>query len=88
MAETVEKDDLKALLKVMSLLTQIEDRTVDTNQMFGPLKEIVQMLKEYQFVFGSKVYTQVSYRSFFIILIFWLKITFNVFKFFKLNNII
>lgn len=60
MSEKFEKDDLKSLLKIMALLTRIEERTLATDQMFGPLKDIVQMLKEYQFVFGSKVYTQVN----------------------------
>lgn len=59
MTDPFEKDDLKSLLKVMDLLTKIEERTLATDQMFGPLKDIVQMLKEYQFVFSSKVYTQV-----------------------------
>lgn len=61
MAEPLEKDDLKALLKIMGLLNDIEQRTLATDQMFGPLKEIVQMLKEYQFVFSNKVYTQVGH---------------------------
>lgn len=61
MSEPFEKDDLKSLLKVMALLSQIEERTLATDQMFGPLKDIVQMLKEYQFVFSSKVYTQVRF---------------------------
>lgn len=60
MAEPFEKDDLKSLLIMMALLNQIEARTIATDQMFGPLKDIVQMLKEYQFVFSSKVYTQVK----------------------------
>lgn len=61
MSAPLEKDDLKSLLRVMALLVEIEERTLATDRMFGPLKDIVQMLKEYQFTFSSKVYTQVRY---------------------------
>lgn len=61
MSEELEKDDLKTLINVMEVISSIEARTLETDKMFEPLKEIVSMLKDYKFEFEERVLMQVKY---------------------------
>lgn len=56
--QELDKDDLKALLQIMAMLNKIEERSLETDRMFEPLKDIAAMLKEYKFEFDNKIYTQ------------------------------
>lgn len=57
----VDKDNLNELLEVMGMLNKIEERQLETDRMFEPLKDIVQMLKEYNYEFENTIYMQVSF---------------------------
>lgn len=54
----LDKDDLPTLLQMMAILNRIEERSLETDQMFDPLKDIVVMLKEYKFEFDERVERQ------------------------------
>lgn len=53
-----DKDNLERLLQTMNMLNKIEERAIDTDRMFEPLRSIADMLKEYQFVFEDRIYVQ------------------------------
>lgn len=59
-AVEIYKDDLQQLLTVKSILNQIEERQIETDRMFDPLKDIAAMLKEYNYEFEKKIYDQVK----------------------------
>lgn len=54
----VQQEDLETLLKVMSILSKIKDRQVDTDNMFEPLKNMVDLLKQFSVEFSDSVFEQ------------------------------
>lgn len=60
LALEVDENNLDDLLKVLSILNKIEERQMDTDSMFDPLKAIVAMLKKYNLTFENKIYLQVG----------------------------
>jgi dynein heavy chain, axonemal len=52
------EDDFETLLKILSVITQIKEREVETDNMFEPLKEVVALLKTYNEDFNEAVYNQ------------------------------
>ncbi|KAG5679915.1 hypothetical protein PVAND_009451 [Polypedilum vanderplanki] len=51
-------DDYELLLKILKTLSQINERERKTDEMFEPLKEIVDMLKNYDVKFDEKINDQ------------------------------
>lgn len=56
----IDKNDTKGLLKIMSILNTINDKQYIYDDMFDPLKAIVELLKEYDYKFADNVIAQVS----------------------------
>lgn len=54
----VTKEDFDTLLSVMSILSKIKDRSMETDSMFDPLKDTVDLLKQYNVDFDDNVYNQ------------------------------
>lgn len=54
----VTKEDFDTLLSVMSILSKIRDRSLETDRMFDPLKDTVDLLKQYNVDFDDNVYNQ------------------------------
>jgi dynein heavy chain, axonemal len=52
------EEDFETLLKILSVITQIKEREVVTDNMFEPLKEVVALLKTYNEDFNEAVYNQ------------------------------
>lgn len=52
------RDDFASLLKILEALTQIKNQEISTDNMFEPLKEIVNLLSEYNVEFEDKVHNQ------------------------------
>jgi dynein heavy chain, axonemal len=48
------EEDFETLLKILSVITQIKEREVETDNMFDPLKEVVALLKTYNVDFSDK----------------------------------
>lgn len=55
----IDKDDHKGLLSIMNILNKIDARQTETDQMFEPLKNIVQLLKGYHIDFDKRILNQV-----------------------------
>lgn len=60
MSQEIDKEEIGKLIEILSVLHQIEDRTMETDAMFEPLKDIVELLKSYGEEADNKVYTQVN----------------------------
>lgn len=56
----LKEDDYEGLLKVMGYLFKIRDRQLATDVMFDPLKEIMELLKEYGVEFSEEVHIQLQ----------------------------
>ena len=54
----VQEGDYAGLLKVMGYLYQVRERTLKTDEMFEPLKGIMDMLKAYDVEFSEETYLQ------------------------------
>lgn len=52
------RDDFANLLKILEALTHIKNQEIATDNMFEPLKEIVNLLSEYNVEFEDKVHNQ------------------------------
>lgn len=55
----VVEGDFEGLLLVMEYLQKIKDREHQTNEMFQPLKDIIEMLKHYDVEFEDNIYSKV-----------------------------
>lgn len=55
----IDKENFEDLLEVMSMLNKIEEKQFIYDNMFEPLKEIVKLLKGYNYEFSDKVALQV-----------------------------
>ncbi|XP_022909837.1 dynein beta chain, ciliary-like [Onthophagus taurus] len=60
MQTPLDEDDYDGLLKVMGYLFKVKERTPATDVMFEPLKQIMDLLKEYGVEFTEEVYTQLQ----------------------------
>ncbi|XP_031327312.1 dynein beta chain, ciliary-like [Photinus pyralis] len=54
------EDDYEGLLKVMAFLVKIRDMQAATDVMFGPLKDIIALLKDYGVEFSEETYVQLQ----------------------------
>ncbi|XP_018562388.1 dynein beta chain, ciliary-like [Anoplophora glabripennis] len=54
------EDDYDGLLKVMGYLFKVKERQVETDTMFEPLKEIMELLKDYGVEFPEEIYVQLQ----------------------------
>lgn len=54
------EDDYDGLLKVMSYLQKVKDRQDYTDSMFDPLKEIIELLKNYGVEFSEEIHVQLQ----------------------------
>lgn len=57
----IDKDDTEGLLKIMSILNTINEKQYIYDDMFDPLKAIVDLLKEYDYKFPDFVLAQVDF---------------------------
>ncbi|XP_069702004.1 dynein beta chain, ciliary-like [Periplaneta americana] len=57
---TVQEGDYDGLLKVMGYLYHVRERQVATDEMFEPLKEIIEMLKVYDVEFSEETYLKLQ----------------------------
>lgn len=60
MQVTLAEDDYDGLLKVMGYLFKVKERQVETDNMFQPLKEIMDLLFEYGMEFPEEVHVQLQ----------------------------
>ncbi|XP_030760043.1 dynein beta chain, ciliary-like isoform X2 [Sitophilus oryzae] len=58
MQTPLTEDDYDELIKVMGYLFKVKERQVDTDAMFEPLKQIMDLLKEYNVEFPEEVTVQ------------------------------
>lgn len=55
----LNKDDFDGLIQILSVLNTINEKQFIYDYMFEPLKEIVDLLKTYNYEFGEKEMTMV-----------------------------
>ncbi|XP_062330264.1 dynein axonemal heavy chain 17-like [Osmerus eperlanus] len=60
LTEPVEEGDFKGLVGVMGHLMRVKDRHVATDNMFGPLTETIQFLKDYNEELPDEVHAQLQ----------------------------
>lgn len=60
MEKPLAEDDYDGLLKVMGYLFKVKERQVATDNMFEPLKQIMELLKDYGVEFAEEVYVQLQ----------------------------
>lgn len=58
--EPLAEDDYEGLLKVMEYLMKVKDRQVATDQMFQPLHEIIELLKQYGVEFEEETHVKLA----------------------------
>ncbi|XP_055849033.1 dynein beta chain, ciliary [Episyrphus balteatus] len=56
----LDKEDLDGLLKIMGILSAINEKQFIYDEMFEPIKEIVELLKLYSYEFPNSVLTQLT----------------------------
>ena len=59
----LEEGDIDELLEVMSYLSKVKDRQQKTDEMFEPLKHIIELLKQYQEELPENVHAQIQVYS-------------------------
>lgn len=60
MQAELEDNDYDGLIKVMSYLQKVKDRQDQTDIMFEPLKEIIELLKNYGVEFSEEIHVQLQ----------------------------
>lgn len=60
MQVTLAEDDYDGLLKVMGYLFKVKERQLATDYMFEPLKQVMELLKEYGVEFPEEIYVQLQ----------------------------
>ncbi|XP_028130568.2 dynein beta chain, ciliary-like [Diabrotica virgifera virgifera] len=60
MQVTLTEDDYDGLINVMQYLFKVKDRQPETDAMFEPLKEIMDLLKQYGFEFPEEIHVQLQ----------------------------
>ncbi|CAH1116455.1 unnamed protein product [Phaedon cochleariae] len=56
----LSEDDYDGLLKVMGYLFKVKERQIETDAMFDPLKQIMELLKEYSVEFPEEIHVQLQ----------------------------
>lgn len=56
----LNKDDFEGLLKILSVLNTINEKQYTYDYMFDPLREVVDLLKQYNYDFKDIVLAQVK----------------------------
>lgn len=56
----LDENDYDGLIKVMSYLQKVKDRQDQTDFMFEPLKEIIELLKNYEVEFSEDIHVQLQ----------------------------
>ena len=59
----VEEGDYDALVRVMAVLKKIRDRQFETDEMFKPLRETIELLKTYEVEFSEETYIQLQVKE-------------------------
>lgn len=54
------EDDYDGLLNVMGYLFKVKERQLETDTMFEPLKEIMELLKDYGVEFTEEIHVQLQ----------------------------
>ncbi|XP_057654279.1 dynein beta chain, ciliary-like [Diorhabda carinulata] len=60
MQVTLAEDDYDGLIQVMQYLFKVKERQLETDAMFEPLKEIMDLLKQYGFEFSEEIHVQLQ----------------------------
>jgi len=60
LSKEVKEGDYEGLLKVMSYLGMIRERRQATDNMFDPIKDIIELLKTYDVEFPEEIYVQLQ----------------------------
>lgn len=60
LGKEITMDDIKGLLEVLGVLNEVDERLLETDMMFEPLKEIMTMLLEYGVTFSEQIHDLVS----------------------------
>lgn len=60
MQTPLDEDDYDGLLKVMGYLFKVKERQLETDNMFEPLKQIMDLLKDYGVEFTEDIYVQLQ----------------------------
>lgn len=60
MQVTLDENDYDGLLKVMGYLFKVKERQMTTDYMFEPLKQVMDLLKEYGVEFPEEIYVQLQ----------------------------
>ncbi|XP_076257481.1 dynein beta chain, ciliary-like [Rhynchophorus ferrugineus] len=60
MQRPLTEDDYDELIKVMGYLFKVKERQVETDNMFEPLKQIMELLKEYNVEFPEEINVQLQ----------------------------
>lgn len=60
MQTPLAEDDYDGLLKVMGYLFKVKERHLQTDNMFEPLKQIMDLLKDYGVEFNEEIYVQLQ----------------------------
>jgi len=58
--QTLREGDLKTLISVMSMLQQVKERQVATDNMFEPIKKYMELLKMYDYELPEAVFVQLE----------------------------
>lgn len=59
----LKEGDLKSLVSVMDYLTRVKDRQAQTDEMFEPLKQAIELLKVYNQELPDEVHQQLQVRQ-------------------------
>lgn len=60
LSQTLREGDLKTLISVMGYLQKVKDRLYKTDNMFGPIKEYIELLKSYDYEMPEQVFIQLE----------------------------
>lgn len=60
MTQEINKEEFDKLVEILFVLHQVESRSMETDAMFEPLKDIVELLKTYNEEVENRVHTQVN----------------------------
>lgn len=60
MQTPLSEDDYPTLLKIMGYLVKVRDRQLATDVMFDPLKDIIELLKEYGMEFDEEIHVRLQ----------------------------
>lgn len=61
--QPLDEGEYSNLVKIMSYLVNVRDRAIDTEFMFEPLQEIVELLQSYDIEFSEETYRLMQVRK-------------------------